>query len=155
MGQRGRPPKEEQLETQKTLQWYFERGITATVTSQRTGKNINTVCKYFEEFYEQISEFEKVEFLERQKKERERIIITFDSQILDTYESLDDIESEINKYKQEKKPIPRHLISLKLETMKYISILTEKKGSFVMLPSMDDATKKKIEEWVKENAKAG
>ena len=153
--QRGRPAKETQLSIQKILRQYFERGITASLTAQRTGTNINTVCKYFDEFYEQAAESEKFDFLERQKKERERIVISFDGQILDAYESLDDLDSQIKKYKQDDKVIPRHLLSLKLEVMKYITSLTEKKGAFVMQPAMDEALQNKIEEYMRENAKTG
>ena len=154
-GQRGRPARLVQQNMQKTLRLYYERGISATATAQRTGININTVCKYFEEFYEQVTESEKLDFLERQKKDRERIIITFDGQILDAYKFLDELDLVIKNYKGEKKLVPRHLLSLRLETMKYITSLTEKKGSFEMQPAMDDAIKKKIEEFVKENAKFG
>ncbi len=54
--QNGRPPKTTQLQMQKELRQYFERGISATVASSKTGINIKTVCKYFEEWSERIKE---------------------------------------------------------------------------------------------------
>ena len=146
----GRPSKMTQLHIQKLLRTYFERGIGASVTSEETGINNKTVCKYFDEWSEQISESETVDFLERQKKERERVVVTFDKQILDACKFLDYVNDEIEKCSKENKAIPRHLISSKLEIMKFISSLTERKGSFVMQPIMGEALKKKIEEWMRE-----
>ena len=153
--QNGRPAKQVQLNMRKKLHWFFERGSTATLAAQRTGININTVCKYFEEFFEQVMEAEKSDFLERQKKERERTIIAIDGQIFDAYEFLNELDMQIAKSKQEGKMIPRHLLSLKLETGRFISVLTERKGLFLMQPSVDEAINKKIETWMRDNAKTG
>lgn len=147
--QNGRPTRNKQLEMQTGLRKYFERGISATVTSSKTGVNIKTVCKYFDEWAEQIRESESNDFLERQKNERAQIIVTFDEQILLVHAQLDDIEDQITKYKKENKIIPKHLLGLRLEISKYLSNLTEKKGLFMMQLTMDEALKKKIEEEIK------
>jgi len=82
----GRPSKKEQLDIQEKLKHYFEKGVSATTTSQLTGLNIKTVCKYFEDWMGQIKKINDVEFLERVKIERERYIGVLDHQLLKLYE---------------------------------------------------------------------
>ena len=136
------------------LRAYFENGTCASVASKETGINIKTVCKYFEFWTQEINESEESNFLERQRKERIRIIVSFDKQILDANKHFDDINDEINRLKKEQKQIPSHLFSLRLDAMKYRSYLTEKKGAFSMQPTMDEALEKKIDERVEEHGNA-
>jgi len=91
----GRPSQKQQLEIQELLRKYFEKGISATSTSQHTGINIKTVCKYFEEWVEQIKEINDTDFLKRVKLERERYLTVLDQQLLKLYELQDEIEKYI------------------------------------------------------------
>ena len=152
--QNGRPTKTEQLQMQKSIRKFFELGISATVTASKTGINIKTVCKYFDVWSEQIRDSESKDFLERQKNVRSQIIVTLDTQILSIHEELDDVETQIKKFKQEHKIIPNQLFSLRLEISKFLSNLTEKKGIFMMQPIMDEGLMHQIKEMVKEYAKA-
>ena len=136
---------------QKELRKYYERGISATVTASKTGINVKTVCKYFAEWSEQISESESSDFLERQKNERSQIIVAFDEQILSVHEQLDEIENQIKKYKQENKIIPKHLLSLRLEIVKYVSSLIEKKGLFTIQLPPDEVIEQKVKEIIKKH----
>ena len=111
--------------------------------------------KYFNAWSEQIRESESSDFLERQKNERVQIIVSFDEQILLVREHLDEIEDQIKKFKQENKMIPNQLLSLRLEIVKYISNLTEKKGLFTMQPTMEESLMNKIRTMVQEIGKAG
>ena len=54
----GRPTKTTQLQNQRTIREYYELGVSAAVTASRTGRNIKTVYRYYEEFSEQILESE-------------------------------------------------------------------------------------------------
>lgn len=148
----GRPTKTAQVQIQEKLRRYFEYGITATLAAEKTGMNIKTVCKYFDEWSERLVEQQSSEYFERQKIERERIIISLDRQIVSVIESLDDIENEIQKYKDENKAIPRYLFSHRLEIQKFIASLIEKKGAFVLQIPVDEALKQKIAEMLREHA---
>ena len=81
----GRPSQKQQLEIQESLRKFFEKGISATSTSQLTGINIKTVCKYFEEWVEQIKEINDTDFLKRVKLEREHYLAVLDQQLLKLY----------------------------------------------------------------------
>ncbi len=91
----GRPSQKQQLEIQESLRKFFEKGISATSTSQLTGINIKTVCKYFEEWVEQIKEINDTDFLKRVKLEREHYLAVLDQQLLKLYELQDEIEKYI------------------------------------------------------------
>jgi len=90
----GRPTQKHQIEIQETLRKYFEKGISATSTSQLTGINIKTVCKYFEGWVEQIKEINDSDFLKRVKLEREHYLMVLDKQLLKLYE----LQEEMEKY---------------------------------------------------------
>lgn len=152
---KGRPTKMSQLQIQRILRPYFEQGISASVTSEKTGINIKTVCKYFDFWTQEISESEENDFFERQKKERTRIIVSLDNEILEVHKFLDDINDEIRKLQQQGKEIPKHLFSLRLDAIRLSSNLIEKKGSFAMQPSMDEAIEKKIQEMIRKHENTG
>jgi hypothetical protein len=122
-----------------TLRQYYENELSALYTSEKTGFNLKTVYKYFNDWSEQIEEVESSNFLERQKQDRMQIIISYDSQIDETRQLLSQVNLEIENCIKEKKTIPRHLFSNKLEVMKFRSLLVEKKAAFIMQPTMDEA----------------
>lgn len=131
---------------QKKLRICFERGISATVASKEVGINIKTVCKYYEEWVQQINESETADLMERQKNERQRAILSFDYDIIEAYKQSDYISSELNKLREENKPIPRYLFSFKLEIMRFISNLKERKGAISMVLDSESSIDKKIQE---------
>lgn len=131
------------------LRKHFERNLTASYTAGITGINIKTVCRYFDEWADQISEAEERDFLKREKKERVRIRLSFDSLIVEEYELLDEIKKEITKYRKENKPVPRYLIASQIEILRTISSLNEKKGYFSMQMPVDESLQKIIEEKIK------
>lgn len=147
----GRPSKGEQVQMQKTLRKYFEWGLSATSTASQTGYNVKTVCKYFDEWAEQIMELERKDFFEQNKLDRIQIISSFDSQIIEAYKFLDEISEQISDSKKKGVIVPKHLLTLHLETMRYISNVTEKKGALVMSPVLDQVLKDKILEMIKKN----
>ena len=146
---RGRPSRKKQVQIVRTLRSYFERNLFATFTAKKTEMNVKTVCKYFDEWADQIREVENKDFVEREKTERERVRLSFDGIIFEEYELLDEIKKEIAKYKKENKPVPRYLIASQLEILRTISSLNEKKGSFSMQMPLDESVHKMIEEKIK------
>jgi hypothetical protein len=153
---RGRPIIQEQVQIERTLRPYFERNLSASFTARMTKYNVKTVCKYFDELADQIRESEEKDFVEREKKERERIRLSFDNIIFEEYELLDEIKKEIAKYKQKDQAVPRYLIASQLEILRTISSMTEKKGSFLLQMPLDESIQKMIEAKMKNvNTKPG
>lgn len=91
----GRPTKKEQIDIEQKLREYFEKGISATTTSQLTKLNIKTVCKYFDNWTQQIRKINDVEFLKRIKTERENYLMVLDRQLLKLYDLQDEMDKHV------------------------------------------------------------
>lgn len=131
----GRPSKTGQLEIEKILLEYFQRNVTASFVSAKTGINIKTVCKYFSKWSNERTQVVLRNFEKREVEEREGIMTAFDLQIWEGYEFRDHINAEIEKFTKENKTVPRYLYSLKMEIMRYNSkIMLEKKSFMVNVP---------------------
>jgi hypothetical protein len=150
---RGRPTKIQQVDIWRKLRICFERGMSALIASEETGFEIKTVRKYFDEWTEQIIESESAGFFERQKKEHRRVILSFEYEIKEAYKFFDEINLEIENIQNEGKPIPRHLFSIKLDLMRFISDLKERKSAISMLPFLESSLDKKIEELIAKRVK--
>jgi hypothetical protein len=148
---KGRPSTSEQTQIKKTLRSCYHEGLSAFYTAEKTRINIKTVCKYFNEWSEEIEEIESANFLERQKRDRVQVINSYDFQIDEATKLLSQVNSEIENNYKEKKSMPRHLFSNKLEVMKFRSSLVEKKAGFIMQPTMDEAMEKKIKEQIEQH----
>ena len=96
----GRPTKQEQIEIERKLRPFFEIGDSATQTSRRTGLNIKTVLRYFDQWYEEIEKSEQSDFIKRCKKEKERALISLSNQICSLNYDKKDIEILIDASKQ-------------------------------------------------------
>lgn len=150
---KGRPSIQSRLNIEKELREYFLQGYDGEFIARQTGHDIKTVRKYIRQFAQEINDSETDDFLERQKTERIRTIISFDRQIFEANQYSQEIKNEIKKFRDKKEPIPRHLLSLYLEAMKFIANITETKGSFSMEPASDKVLEKMIEEKMKNHGK--
>lgn len=144
---RGRPSRPTQVTMLAELRKYFGYGITAIAVAQKTGINIKTVSKYFEEWSKEILENESLDFLEQQKKQRARAIASFDLLIIEMHELLEQINAEIQKQSSQNKNLT-HVYGTKLAIAKFISELVEKKTSFATMPVMDEKLRVQISEMI-------
>jgi len=92
----GRPNKKEQLDLQKQLWPCFEQGISASTTSERTGHNIKTVCKYFNEWANRIQNEQDHDSILRIKFEKIQYLGVLDKQLISLY----DLQKEMAKNTQ-------------------------------------------------------
>jgi hypothetical protein len=145
---RGHPSRSEQIQVRKELRKYFECGLTAVLAAQKADVNVNTVYKYFDEWALEISKQDTLDFVQRQKLERERIILSYDKQILEAVETLDVLNAQIQKCKE--KSIPGFLFSHKLELQKFITSTLDKKGAVSAQMPLDDRIKQKISELIQD-----
>ena len=139
--------KNQQVTMQRKLRVYFERNQSASFASQETRVNIKTVCKYYNEWSELISKACELDFISRQRQDREQILLSYDNQLGHLYDTLDTINYEIKKY--DRKEIPRHLISHKLQTINLIGSINERKGTFQLQVPAEESHRKTVEEFAK------
>jgi hypothetical protein len=138
---------------EQELRRYFERGVCPTTAHVKTGYNLKTVCKYYGQWSKQLRESEGEDFLQRQQDARAQIILSYDEQILSIHEHLEQLESVIVKYKKQGVKIPHNLFSIRLDMIKFLSSLIEKKGLFTIQPLPDEIMKQKISEMIKHDPK--
>lgn len=138
----GRPARNQQISMQEKLRTYYERNQSASYAASQTGVNIKTVCNYFRKWSEEINKACQLDFIARQRQDREQILLSYDIQLDDLYDLSDILNSEIKKHKE----IPRHLISQKIQVISMISSITEKKGGFQLQVPPDEALRKTIGE---------
>lgn len=147
----GRPTRKKQLDIESKLKSYFEQNLSAYFTSNKTGINIKTVCKYFNRWVDQIKQAEDDDFLKRQRIEQERLIQSYDNIISTNFELLDSIKKEISKSKGTEKLIPRYLLTCHTEILKAISTIMEKKSSVLIEPDLEKIVERKIHEIMTRN----
>jgi len=91
----GRPSKKEQLEIEKILQQYYVNSISAYITSKKTGFNIKTVNKYFNEWYKEGAQLETPNFIQKCKEEKARVLMSLENQICTLDQDKKDIQELI------------------------------------------------------------
>ncbi len=145
MHKNGRPTISDSVVIKDTLLQCYEDGLSPYYAAQKTGRNIKTVYKYYNELSNEIEKSDLDDFIKRYKRDRIQTIISYDSQIDDAMNLLSEIDLAIESCAKEKKPIPKHLIGYRLDIMKFRSTLVEKKAAFAMQQPADDALIEKIQ----------
>jgi hypothetical protein len=140
----GRPTTTASIGIKDTLLKCYESGLSPYYAAQKTGHNLKTVYKYYNELSGEIEKSDIADFIERHKRDHIQTIISYDAQIDDAMKLLSNIDLGIESYTKEKKPIPKHLIGYRLDIMKFRSSLVEKKAAFAMQQPPDDALIEKV-----------
>ncbi len=147
----GRPSRSAQLQVQQKLRKYYDLGVSARIAAQKTGINIKTAAKYFDEWTEQIMEKDATEFFDRQRQEKTRTVNTYDLLIIEAGEMLEEMNDAARNLAGQGKPADV-LYSTRLRAMQFLAELTEKRAAITMRPEMDEVLKSKIQEMLN-NAK--
>ena len=92
---RGRPTKAEEMQIEITLRPFFARSYSATFTAHKTGYDIKTVLRHFENFKKEILAAVTQDFIERSKETKEQYLATCDEMLYSDYEELKHIENII------------------------------------------------------------
>jgi len=146
--QKGRPSKETQVQIIREIRPYFEKSFSATFTANKTGHDIKTVCKYFNEWSKQLIENEDKNFIQRQKEAKEQAIWNLDYIISEEYALLHEINEEIKNLRKNVKPIPKHLVSTKFLILREIAEMTQEKLALAMTPTLEVDIRRSIEKYM-------
>lgn len=151
----GRPTKQQEIELQKELQFYYTNNIGVEATASMTGIAIGTVSKYFRVWYDEAMSLNNRDFAEQQREAKERSMQSIDFQLARLLKLQAEIEAEIEKWLEEapvdintnEKPIPPSIISkqrLRKEIATDISMLQDMKAAVAMAPTVDDDIEARI-----------
>lgn len=148
----GRPTKSGQLEIQDKLQPYFANGISAFATANETGINIKTVNKYFDNWYSEIQNSQRQEFVEKTKFEKERAVLAFDNQLLKLYKIQDDLEKQaIATPGKVRHAFEKGYYKLRAQIIGMIVNLISTRINLVNAVTADASLEQKTKELIKEN----
>ncbi|MGI0072666.1 MAG: hypothetical protein ACREA3_02495 [Nitrosotalea sp.] len=139
----GRPTRYSQTQIQRELRTCYERGISETATSTNLGFNIKTVCKYFKKWSEEEQEIEREELLQRHKTERKQIVLAYDNLLVDTHRFISNIDRLTESTISKNDTIPRHLLTLRLDLMRFVKDLIGEKRNLKL--SVDSVRNRKDE----------
>jgi hypothetical protein len=95
----GRPSKPQQLEIERTMRECFGRGYSASFAVRKTGHNIKTVTRYYDQFMEEIEQGDKEEFLARKRSDTIQLRQVHDELTDSLYQDKTDVENLIEQAK--------------------------------------------------------
>lgn len=98
----------------------FKKGFSANFTSNETGFNIKTVCKYYNDWTKKIGGAGFASFIDNQRIIKQQAILVIDREVFELYDLQSVINSEISSYQKKNQHIPNHLINAKLKCCKEI-----------------------------------
>jgi hypothetical protein len=141
---KGRPGKFEQLQIEKKLQTLFVRGLNSYSAAIKTSYSINTVKKYYSNFYQKIRYLEGPEFDQACKNRKILTCSAIDEQLL----KMEKMQTELEQKSQTGKIQYIQLCKLRISLSNSISNLHMKKLSIANSPTYDEmlTALKKVDE---------
>ncbi|HZS74466.1 MAG TPA: hypothetical protein VFA69_08200 [Candidatus Nitrosotalea sp.] len=141
---KGRPSKPEQLEIERTLRPLFMRGLSVYAAADKTGYSINTVKKYYRNFYKEARNMEGQDFAQECKDRIVSTCLGIDREI----SKLEKIREEIELKSQNSGAQYIQLCKLRINLSDSISDLHMKRLGIANSPTYDEmlAALKKIRE---------
>jgi len=134
----GRPTKQEQITIQRILRSFYEKGVSATLTSNKTGINIKTVLNYFEKWNKEILESEDKDFIQRCRQEKERSVLTLDNQLLSLSTNKNEVDNQIKLLtKSGNLALVERFYKLKLKIVNEINRIVLARINLINTPTAD------------------
>lgn len=131
---RGRPTKSEQLQTERRLRPLFMRGMSTYSASIETGYSINTVRKYYDNFYKETRDLEGPEFDQACKDRKITACLALDIQI----QKMEKMQKELEQKSQIGGTQDIQQYKLRISLCNMISDLNIKRLSIANSPTADE-----------------
>lgn len=143
---RGRPTKNRQILIHDQMIGFFEMGISAPSAARKAGVNVKTAYKYYDDIINQHKEKIIRNFFQRQEREKIQIIASFDKDIEEITELLEQIRCEKKNYLDNGKPVPHDLKKDEIDAMKFRDVIKDRKAGYAIKPTPEEAYTKEQEE---------
>jgi hypothetical protein len=131
---KGRPSKFEQLQIEKRLKPLFMRGLSSYSTAFETHYSINTVKKYYDNFYQEIRDLEGSEFNQACKDRKISACLGMDEQLL----KMEKMQKELEQKPQTGGTQDIQLYKLRISLANSISDLRIKRLNIANSPTSDE-----------------
>ena len=148
---RGRPNKSEQLQMERRLQPYFQKGLSVSFAAKETRININTVKKYYKIWSDEIQSTEHPDFIERSKITILNSNLALDIQLSKLYKLQEILEKQITHDIKQNNKIPNLEINIyktSIYLSEKISDLILKKTNLAITPTADVILSHEIKELI-------
>lgn len=153
----GRPTKQQEIELEKELNYYYLNNIGVEATSTMSGVSISIVSKYFRVWYDEAHNANNVEFAEQQREAKNKSLTAIDWQLARLLKIQVEIESEVEVYIErqevdqntgEKPAVPtiKSKQRLRKELATEIAGLQDMKAAVAMSPTIDDDIEHRIKQ---------
>jgi len=149
----GRPTKSKQIEHEKNFYQLYLQGINAETAAKRSNTNRNTAYTYYKKFSDQIHIINETNFFEEIKSRIKQLITSYDNLLLESYSTLNSINSQINEHQGE--IIPQHLQSQKISIIREIRNILDEKISLELKIPLDDSLEAAIDKVILKHEKSG
>ena len=130
--ERKRPSKREQLEIRDSILKLYLEGYSASYIIQKTGHDPKTIYKYINQYHKQIQN--EKNYSQNLKRTVIQAVLSFDNLLQHHWDFFSQVNNEINNTS----PVPKHLMTLKLNLLKSINDILDKKFSYQTKVVMDD-----------------
>ena len=130
--ERKRPSKREQLEIRDSILKLYLEGYSASYIIQKTSHDPKTVYKYINQYHKQIQN--EKNYSQNLKRTVIQAVLSFDNLLQHHWDFFSQVNNEINNTS----PVPKHLMTLKLNLLKSINDILDKKFSYQTKVVMDD-----------------
>src|SRR5579864_5983180 len=142
----GRPTKKQEEAIQDILTKCFGDGLSAPAAARIAGVDRKTAYNHYDEIVKQHKEKTFENLFERQENDRAQVIATFDKDLEETSELLNQIREDKKWYLSKHKPVPKYLFDQEIDVMKYRSTIKDRKAGYVVRPTGHEEYSREIKE---------
>lgn len=142
----GRPTKNQQLSTYDIMTKCFGDGLSAPAAARKAGVDRKTAYNYYDDIIKQYKEKTFDNLFERQESDRAQVIASFDKDLEEASELLDQIRGNKKRYLDKRRLVPKYLFDQEIDVMKYRSTIKDRKASYVIRPTPQEEYSRNVEE---------
>lgn len=142
----GRPTKKQEESIHDILTRCFGDGLSAPAAARIAGVDRKTAYSHYDEIVKHHKEKTFENLFEREQNDRAQVIATFDKDLEEVSELLNQIRKDKKRYLEKRKPVPKYLIDQEIDIMKYRSTIKDRKASYVMKPTPHETYNREIKE---------
>lgn len=131
----GRHTKNKQLSTYNIMAKCFGDGLSAPAAARKAGVDPKTAYSHYDDIIKQYKEKTFENLFERQESDRVQVIASFDKDLEEASELLDQIRDDKKWYLDRRKPVPKYLFDQEIDVMKYRSTIKDRKAGYIIRPT--------------------
>ena len=143
---RGRITKNQQAKLFAIMLECYLDDLSAPAAARKARVNPKTAYSYYNQIFEQYKEESYKDIFARHEKEHVQVIASFDKEILEATDLIEQIKAQKQLCVKKKIPIPKNIIDQEIKALKYRFSLKEKKSAYILKPTLKETSDIEFEE---------